>query len=104
MLDESQAERKQFQNSPNCVGSDYSSMLLAIGSPIMENTFLRKALLAVVLACPTCAPAQWLNHPDPRTPHARDGKPNLTAPTPRAANGKPDLSGVWQVGIRVRRK
>lgn len=42
-----------------------------------------------------CANAQWLNYPDPGTPRARDGKPNLTAPMPRL-NGKPDLSGVWQ--------
>ncbi|PYR83638.1 MAG: hypothetical protein DMG19_18570 [Acidobacteria bacterium] len=62
----------------------------------MENTFVRKALLAVVLAYATCAQAQWLNHPDPRIPRTRDGKPNLMAPTPRASNGKPDLSGVWQ--------
>jgi hypothetical protein len=39
--------------------------------------------------------AQWLNYPDPRTPRAKDGKPNLTAPAPRL-NGKPDLSGLWQ--------
>ena len=62
----------------------------------MENIFVRKALLAIVLAYPACAQAQWLNYPDPRIPRTRDGKPNLTAPTPRASNGKPDLSGVWQ--------
>jgi hypothetical protein len=42
-----------------------------------------------------CAQAQWLNHPDPRTPRTRDGKPNLIAPAPRL-NGHPDLSGLWQ--------
>ena len=42
-----------------------------------------------------CAPAQWLNHRDPRIPRTKDGKPNLSAPAPRAANGKPDLSGIW---------
>ena len=42
-----------------------------------------------------CAYAQWPNYPDPRIPHTKDGKPNLTAPAPRL-NGKPDLSGVWQ--------
>ena len=41
------------------------------------------------------AQAQWLNHPDPRTPRTHDGKPVLAAPAPRL-NGKPDLSGVWQ--------
>ena len=39
--------------------------------------------------------AQWLNHPDPRTPRTKDGKPNLIAPAPRL-NGKPDLSGLWE--------
>src|SRR3989442_13276340 len=62
----------------------------------LETPVVRKALLAVVLAYTTCAQAQWLNHPDPRIPRTRDGKPNLMAPTPRASNGKPDLSGVWQ--------
>jgi hypothetical protein len=42
-----------------------------------------------------CAPAQWLNHRDPRIPRTKDGKPDLSAPAPRAANGKPDLSGIW---------
>lgn len=39
--------------------------------------------------------AQWLNYPEARTPRAKDGKPNLTAPAPQL-NGKPDLTGVWQ--------
>lgn len=46
-------------------------------------------------AASICANAQWLNHPDPRTPRTKDGKPNLKAPAPRL-NGKPDLSGLWQ--------
>lgn len=41
------------------------------------------------------AHAQWINHPDPRTPRLPNGKPNLTAPLLRASNGKPDLSGIW---------
>jgi len=41
------------------------------------------------------ANAQWLNYPDPRIPHDKDGKPILSAPVPRAWDGKPDLSGVW---------
>ena len=42
-----------------------------------------------------CAHAQPSNHRDPRTPHTKDGKPNLTAPAPRL-NGHPDFSGLWQ--------
>jgi hypothetical protein len=50
-------------------------------------------ILLAVINLPLAA--QWLNHPDPRTPRSKDGKPNLTAPAPRL-NGKPDLSGLWQ--------
>ena len=39
--------------------------------------------------------AQWIHHPDPKTPRTADGKPNLAAPVVRTADGKPDLSGVW---------
>jgi hypothetical protein len=52
-------------------------------------------VLAILLATAMPVAAQWLNYPDSRTPHTRDGKPNLSAPTPRV-QGKPDLSGVWQ--------
>ena len=52
-------------------------------------------LVIVLAAAPLCAPAQWLNHPDPNTPHTRDGKPNLSAPAPHL-RGKPDLSGIWE--------
>jgi hypothetical protein len=48
----------------------------------------------IALAAPLSSYAQWLNHPDPGTPHTRDGKPNLSAPAPRV-HGKPDLSGIW---------
>src|SRR2546421_49276 len=48
-----------------------------------------------VLAASLPLAAQWLNHPDPRTPRTKDGKPNMTAPAPRV-NGKPDLSGLWR--------
>ena len=57
-----------------------------------NRTVILGALLAGALVP---AHAQWLSHPDPRTPRAKDGKPNLTAPAPRL-DGKPDLSGLWQ--------
>jgi len=57
-----------------------------------------KTLLTVfiwlVLSC-AGAHAQWVNYPEPGTPRARDGKPNLNAPAPRAPDGRPDLTGVW---------
>src|SRR5262249_20689237 len=52
-------------------------------------------VVAMVLISAAGVSAQWVNHPDPRTPRTKDGSPNLTAPPPRL-NGKPDLSGVWQ--------
>ena len=60
---------------------------------MLNRTVLIGTLLAVAGAW---AHAQWLNYPDPRTPRAKNGKPNLTAPAPRASDGKPDLSGVWE--------
>ena len=51
--------------------------------------------ILMLLAGLSRAPAQWIHHPDPKTPRTADGKPNLTAPLSRAADGKPDLSGVW---------
>jgi hypothetical protein len=41
------------------------------------------------------ASAQYLKHPDPRTPRLPDGRPNLTAPVPRTADGRVDLGGLW---------
>jgi hypothetical protein len=52
-------------------------------------------VVAAVLLTTIPVAAQWLKHPDPRTPRLPDGKPNLTAPTPRTADGKPDLGGIW---------
>ena len=52
------------------------------------------SVLAVMALFPTCAEAQWLNHPTPGIPRTADGKPDLSAPVPRTADGKPDLSGL----------
>jgi len=62
----------------------------------MRDMFDRSTMIGVLFAgALACAHAQWLNHPDPRTPRTKEGKPNLTAPAPRL-NGHPDLSGLWQ--------
>ena len=62
----------------------------------MRDMFDRSAMIGILFAgALVCAHAQWLNHPNPRTPRTKDGKPNLTAPAPRL-NGHPDLSGLWQ--------
>jgi hypothetical protein len=53
-------------------------------------------ILILLAGLAVCTQAQWLNYPDPRTPRAKDGKPNLTAPSPRL-KGKPDLSGLWEI-------
>jgi len=58
--------------------------------------FDRSAMIGILFAgALVCAHAQWLNHPNPRTPRTKDGKLNLTAPAARL-NGHPDLSGLWQ--------
>jgi len=63
----------------------------------MRNTCHVITVMAILSAgALICAHAQWLNYPDPRTPHTRDGRPNLSAPGPRL-NGKPDLSGLWEI-------
>jgi hypothetical protein len=56
-------------------------------------TLKLSAILLVGATLPLAA--QWLNYPDARIPHKKNGTPNLTAPAPRR-DGKPDLSGVWQ--------
>jgi hypothetical protein len=52
-------------------------------------------VIALIVLCVICAPAQWLTYPVPGTPRLKDGKPNLSAPAPRV-HGKPDLSGIWE--------
>jgi hypothetical protein len=56
---------------------------------------LRRGVVLGVFFAGAIVHAQWLNYADPRTPHSKDGKPNLSAPAPRL-NGKPDFTGVWQ--------
>lgn len=51
--------------------------------------------MAVFLVLAPILGAQWINYPNPATPHSKDGKPNLAAPVPRS-HGKPDLSGIWE--------
>jgi hypothetical protein len=51
--------------------------------------------IVLVLGGVSSARAQWIHHPDPKTPRTADGKPNLTARVSRTPDGRPDLSGVW---------
>ena len=60
-----------------------------------SSALLAGALFTTLLVVSAAASAQWLKHPDPRTPRTPDGKPNLTAPAPRTPDGKPDLGGLW---------
>ena len=54
------------------------------------------ASVALALAIPSHAPAQWLNYKTPGIPRTKDGKPDLSAPAPKTADGKPDFTGLWQ--------
>jgi hypothetical protein len=60
---------------------------------IMTEMTKSITILAVTASLPLAA--QWLNHPDPRTPRTQEGRPDLAAPAPHL-EGKLDLSGVWQ--------
>ena len=55
-----------------------------------------KLLLAIAVLASSVF-AQWINYPSPKTPHTRDGKPDLAAKAPRTRDGKPDLSGLWHI-------
>ena len=57
---------------------------------------MKKLALCIVVALGAPVGAQWINHPTPRVPKGRDGRPNLTARAPRTADGTPDLSGLWR--------
>jgi hypothetical protein len=59
----------------------------AIGVPMVA--------VAVALAIPAIAVAQWDPYPWKRMPRTADGKVDLKAPTVRTSYGKPDLSGFW---------
>ena len=51
--------------------------------------------VALLLAVPIGAAAQWSARPAPGVPRTADGRVNLTAPPPHTAGGTPDLSGLW---------
>jgi hypothetical protein len=83
--------RAHILGDPNRSREKRHHGILAI---LMAATTIKLSLILLVTATLPLA-AQWLNYPDARIPHKKDGQPNLTAPAPRR-NGKPDLSGVWQ--------
>ena len=59
---------------------------------------VRAGAIALLIAMPAAASAQWPNHLPAGVPKTADGKPNLAAPAPRMPDGKPDLSGLLQNG------
>src|SRR5687768_7258766 len=62
------------------------------GGPAMRT---RGIAIAIAMALPAAAGAQWHGYPTPGIPRLADGRPNLAAPAPRTSDGKPDLSGIW---------
>src|SRR5258705_3837181 len=63
-------------------------------------TTVSLVIVAVLLSLNRTSSAQWLNHPDRRTPRTPDGKPDLAASAPRTPDGHPDLSGIWRISAR----
>ena len=61
----------------------------------MRLSITMPGIVLFAFLIPAPISAQWFDHPDPRLPRTKDGKPNLTAKAPRAPDGKPDLAGVW---------
>jgi hypothetical protein len=65
--------------------------MLAMSFPVL----VLGAVLAALVVSAEAADAQYLKHPDPKTPRLPDGRPNLAAPAPRLPDGKADLGGLW---------
>src|SRR4029077_1310495 len=53
------------------------------------------SLLALWLALPSGASAQWIGYPTPGIPRLPNGQPRLSAPAPTTSDGHPDVSGIW---------
>lgn len=64
-------------------------------TPKTPKTLQGRWVVAVLVAFPLAASAQWLRFSTPGAPRTKDGKPDLAAPAPRTAAGKPDLTGTW---------
>jgi len=71
-------------------------------SPRRWRRVLPAALsMAVLLAAPVAAPAQWLDYKTPGVPRLASGAPDLAAQAPRQ-DGRPDFSGMWFANVPSR--